>query len=245
MQEKLEAVLKKTADYCARLDQVALYFVCTEEVAEKIYNPFWRVRVFAKNDYLYDYQLIRRDSDINERRILLGENGRARRIENAPLKTQRFDYKYLIFGPNGVLGSIAQLHNDYSLEAETQIWGHPAVIVKSVPRDPGPSQWLYGKAWVSPTNGSVYKIEWEEKSLGNFEEALDFAKKSGLKPAINFSTEYEYEKNGIRFPSRYRINEDYYPEGSSSGRRLRKSELNVLCRDYKFFTVETEIKSRD
>ena len=91
---------------------------------------------------------------------------------------------------------------------------------------------------------SVFKIEWEEKSIGNYEEALATARRLNARPVISFATEYGYEKNGIRFPSLYKIVEDYQ-QSFGSVRRLRKSESNVICRDYKFFTVETEIKGVD
>ncbi len=246
----LDSLLRKTWEYCDRLDQIALYFTCIEEVSEKIYQPYidmaWAShgRRSTQHDFVYDYQLIRRDSRLTERRILIKENGKDRRVEEASLGTERFNYKTLVFGPNGILGPLAQLHNKYSIDGSDKIWGRPAVTVRVVPLNPEEAHWLYGRAWLSPEDGSVFKIEWEEKSIGNYEEALAQAKKLNAKPIISFATEYEYEKNGIRFPSRYRINEDYQKwMGSIS--RLRKSELEVRCRDYKFFTVETEIKGME
>lgn len=248
-QEKLDELLKKTWEYCVRLDQIALYFTCIEEVSEKIYQPYldmaWgRGRRSAQHEFVYDYQLIRRDAQITERRILLEENGKDRRVEDVSLGTERFNYRTLIFGPNGILGPMAQLHNKYSIDGPDKIWGRPAVVVRVVPLNPDEAHWLYGRAWLNPEDGSVFRIEWEEKSIGNYEEALAQARKLNAKPIVSFATEYEFEKNGIRFPSRYRIVEDYQRSlGFLS--RLRKSELEVRCRDYKFFTVETEIKGME
>jgi len=245
----LDELLKKTWEYCVRLDQIALYFTCTEEVSEKIYQPYrnmawgrgWRL---DQHDFAYDYQLIHRDVRVTERRILLEENGKPRRVEDASLGTERMTYKTLIYGPNGILGPMAQLHNKYSIEGPDKLWGKPAVVVRVVPLNIEEAHWLYGRAWLNPEDGSVFKIEWEEKSIGNYEEALALAKKLNARPVISFATEYGYEKNGIRFPSLYKILEDYQqPFGTA--RRLRKSELEVRCRDYKFFTVETEIKGME
>jgi hypothetical protein len=242
----LDELLKKTWEYCVRLDQVALYFTCTEEVSEKIYQPYrdmawgrgWRL---DQNDFVYDYQLIHRDARITERRILLKENGKPHRVEDASLGTERINYKTLVYGPNGILGPMAQLNNTYSIDGPDKIWGRPAIIVRVVPLHPEEAHWLYGRAWLNPADGSVFKIEWEEKSIGNYEEALALARKLNARPVISFATEYRYEKNGIRFPSLYRIVEDYQqPFGTA--RRLRKSELEVRCRDYMFFTVEVEIR---
>jgi len=52
-------------------------------------------------------------------------------------------------------------------------------------------------------------------------------------------SEYKVEKNGIRFSSRYFIEEAYI---GKKGKKFISSETTVIYRDYKFFTVETEIK---
>jgi hypothetical protein len=52
-------------------------------------------------------------------------------------------------------------------------------------------------------------------------------------------TEYGFEKNGIRFPSRDTSEEAYLkPDGT----KFIRSRTSVVYRDYKFFTVETDIK---
>jgi hypothetical protein len=80
--------------------------------------------------------------------------------------------------------------------------------------------------------------------IASADDDPDLGRQLHARPVIVFSNEYEYEKNGVRFPSLYRINEDcQQPFGPA--RRLRISELEVRCRDYKFFTVETEIKGME
>lgn len=54
-------------------------------------------------------------------------------------------------------------------------------------------------------NGAVLKIEGEQTSLGNYQQALEIAKALGAEPKIEFTSEYEFEKNGLCFPSRYAI----------------------------------------
>ncbi|MGB7295336.1 MAG: serpin family protein, partial [Candidatus Aminicenantales bacterium] len=73
-QARLAAVLKKSAEYCRRLDKAALDFVCLEEVTEfsRYYTPHTDV-------YLYDYQFIRRNEETKERRNLLAFNGKKAR----------------------------------------------------------------------------------------------------------------------------------------------------------------------
>jgi hypothetical protein len=90
----LDLVLKRAAEYCQRLERVSLHFVCNEGIKERIYVS-WRPpsafaskpsSLFRENSYVYDYQLIRRDCDIKEQRILIEENGVRRHEENAELK---------------------------------------------------------------------------------------------------------------------------------------------------------------
>ena len=89
----LDLVLKRAAEYCQRLERVSLHYVCNEGISERIYFS-WRspsafasksFSLFRENSYVYDYQLIRRDCDIKEQRILLEENGLRRHEENAEL----------------------------------------------------------------------------------------------------------------------------------------------------------------
>ena len=56
-------------------------------------------------------------------------------------------------------------------------------------------------------------------------------------------SEYRFEKNGIRFPSKYTVKEHYIrPNEYKTGmEKLAKSEIEVNYKDYKFFVVETEV----
>lgn len=248
-QKRLDDVLQKSLEYCLRLDRIALFFFSVEDVRERIFNPYrimmrpggWKLE---EHTYSYDYQLIRKTGLEEERRILIRENGKPCRVEDAPLKTFRFYYKFLAFGPIGLLGDTAQRIHSYLVEDEVKIWRKPALVIRVVPREPDTARWLYGRAWVSPADGSVFKIEWQEESLENYEETLKYAQALKAKPALRFATEYQYEKNGIRFPSRFTVEEDYSQTTPGGTRKIRKSELQVTLRDYKFFTVGTDVTVR-
>jgi hypothetical protein len=244
---KLAAVLKKAGEYCARLDSVTLYFVCLEDVTEKIYDPFrvtgsipyWKTE---RNNFVYDFQMIRKDA-IEEKRILLNDNNRTLRGESAALQTQRFRYKYIVFGPLGLFGAAEQSHYRYQAEKEERLWGRPTVVVQAAPVTAADSQYVWGKAWLDAADGSILKIVWAEESLENYADIRAFAAALKARPELEFSTEFRFSKNGIRFPSRFTMNEAYREESPSSNlRRLVKSDLEVLWRDYKFFTVEVESK---
>jgi hypothetical protein len=55
------------------------------------------------------------------------------------------------------------------------------------------------------------------------------------------TTEYAFERNGVRFPSRYTIEEAYL---SATNPPLIHSMTEVTQADYKFFRVETGVTIR-
>ena len=184
-----------------------------------------------------------RKGAIEERRVLLRENDKPLRLENAALKTQRFRYKYIVFGALGLFGADEQSHYRYRVEREETLWGRPTIVVHAVPVTAADSLYVWGKAWLDAADGSILKIEWAEESLENYGDIQAFAAGLKAKPDLKFSTEFRFFKNGIRFPSQFTMNEGYREESPSSNlRRFEKSELAVVWRDYKFFTVEVESK---
>jgi hypothetical protein len=230
----LEHILAKAAEYCQRLEQVSLHFVCTEEIEERLY---YSGRFYKENNYTYDYQLIRKGEGIQERRTLLEENGKSRHEENAELKTHRFFHKHVIFGPIGLLSESQQQNHDYVIKKEEKIKGDRCLVIEAVPKEGVQVDHLFGKAWIRENDCSIMKIEWNQESMGNIERLEEAAKKAGAKPIITFVSEYAYEKNGIRFPSKYFVKEEYVKRG-----RYKISQTTTVYKDYKFFIVETEVK---
>ncbi|MBC8359307.1 MAG: hypothetical protein H8E54_10250, partial [Candidatus Aminicenantes bacterium] len=121
-------ILKKSREYCRRLSQVALYFVCMEEISEKSINVvqvvkmirgmgswFVEKEVVIKHKYLYDYQFIRKDDRKIERRILLEEDGVKKKEEVTRLKTTMFQYKNVLFGPVNLLSEERQQFFNYKM----------------------------------------------------------------------------------------------------------------------------------
>ncbi len=244
-QDELRSILQKAGAYCERVDSISLYFVCIEEIEETLFNPFrnlefparsWKV---DKNKYVYDYQLVRQD-EIKESRTLLYENGKGLNLKDAPLKTKRFQYHNVIYGPNGIFGFKVQGEYDYSIEKEVKLWGIPTLIIKAVPALKEGTKSLYGRAWIDKVTGAFLKAEWEQEAVMNYGAVQEFAKANHARAALKQESEYRYDKNGIRFPSKFLVAEDYYQERSGGGRRIiTKSLLKVEYKDYRFFIVDT------
>jgi hypothetical protein len=256
-QAELETILKKCADYCEKLANSALFFVCRETIKEEIYQsggPVVSVRTVTssgryairgirggrsieKNTYVYDYQLIRKDNRIKESRILLKENGKKKNEKNAPLKTKIFEHKNVIMGPIGLLSDYWQRFHDYKIVKKDK----KTVVIEAVPKYGYKLNQLFGKIWVRKNDFSILKIEWNQEAIENYERIEEIAKKLKAKPLITLVSEYAFEQKGIRFPSSYSIKEAYII--GRGRRRFLRSKKTVTYKDYKFFTVEWEIKS--
>ncbi len=231
-----------------------LFFVCKEEITEKIYGRFSvsstrddirevypRARGgTVKNVYIYDYQLIRKKNEFKEQRILIEENGKKKHEENAPLKTIFFRHENIVFGPIGLLSSYWQPRHDYRIIKEERMKGDKAIVIEATPKPGYTFGHMYGKIWVRKSDFSILKIEWYQQSIKGYELVEETANWLRAKPHLSLIAEYGFEKNEIRFPSKYSLDEVYIMK--RGGKRYRKSETVVLYKDYKFFTVEWEIK---
>lgn len=262
-EDVLNRVLSQTGKYCEKLKNSVLDFVCVEEIKEKIDyskddpSQNHRSKMFRSmdgmmsetkrakvssiktNKYLYDYQLMKKGGQTYEKRILMEENGKSRREENAQLKLETFWHKFVVLGPVGLLSKYWQEHHDYKIIGNKKYRGKKALVIEAIPKNPDETSHLHGKIWVDETDSSILKIEWDVKSTGNYEKIEEFAMRINAEPRITMISEYDVEKNGIRFPSRYSVREAYY---SRSGRTFARSEITVTYEEYKFFTVDTEIK---
>ncbi len=206
-------------------------------------SPFaLRVRKKVRSSYIYDYQLVRdRMGQITETRTLIKENGRDVLEKNAALKTRVFAYGFAVMGPVSLLGSDRQALFDFKVIKETKLGKDRAVIIQATPKPGSPGDILSGKIWVRKSDAGVLKIEWVPESIGHYTGILDFAKQIGGQPRLTLTTEFALEHNGVRFPSRYTIQEMYL---FSTRSPLIRSMTTVTQADYKYFTVETGVTLR-
>jgi hypothetical protein len=231
---RLAAILKKSGEYCQRLDKAALDFVCLEEVTEmtRFYTPHTDV-------YLYDYQFIRKDRETKETRNLISVNGEKANTQDSTLDTVMFQYKNVLFGPVGLLSTAWQAYHDFRLVEEDTLSNEKVVVVEATPNAFLVTPHCYGRIWIKEEDGSVLKIVWDQRSLGNFRAIEEWAKLHDAEPRITAYSEYGVEKNGLRFPSRS-YTENAFIE--KNNRKLVNAEISIFYRSYKFFTVETEVK---
>jgi hypothetical protein len=255
--DKLAAVVQKGLEYCRRLDKAALDFICTEYVEEAVnrasrpsatavtlnmtgetYIKPAPVDSFKTTYYLYDYQFVRKGKEVKERRDLMEKDGEKVPQANAATATKHFKFRDILFGASILLGEGAAVKYEYSLVGEGKIQGDAVVVVACAARPEYAGKTLTGRASVRVRDGAVLKIDWDPESFSGYDEVLSIAEWLGMAPKIQSSTEFGIEKNGVRFPS-LDVTEEAYTAGSKS--RFVRSTTTIKYKDYKFFTVETNI----
>lgn len=266
-QTALPDILKATGAYCETVKQMALFFICTERIREEE-NSFSRgtgasrsspdalkVSKTKTRTFVYDYQIVKKNDDVSEKRTLLEENGRRRYEENAELSTLKFSARNLVYGPVGFLSRYWQSHFVYEIVGEEEVAGKRAVIVRAVPNAQREENNNLGRVWVDAATYRILRIELEPQDLQGSEVNLDDKAAEGNaiflgrqdSPAavqyhrqLTWTIDFGEEKNGVQFPSRQVIREWYV---SNMGFRIIKREVAFDYSGYKYFTVEVEVKS--
>ncbi len=245
-QSLLPKILEKTAEYCRLFGTASLNYICLEDITEKIYSPYRSIPQsyppvllsIEKNHYVYDYQLIQKSGDVKEQRILLEENGEKRNIREAPLKVKRFRYKYMTSGPM-LLSAYWQGYHNYRIVGTEKVNGERCLVIEAVSKPSFQLEHLSGKIWVRQRDFHILKLEYNQETIDNYRMIEATAEKLKARPLVTLITEYGFEKKGIRFPSRYLQREEYI---NLRGVHFVKSETTVNYRNYKYFTVETEVE---
>jgi hypothetical protein len=201
-----------------------------------------RIRKRVRSQFIYDYQCIQDHAGpITETRTLIKDHGRSVLEKNAALKTQAFSYKFIVLGPVTLLNRDRQRLFDFQAIKEMTIGKDRAIIIEATPKPESHGDTLSGRVWARTSDAAILKIEWQPESVGNYKGIADLAKQIGGQPHLTLTTEFAFEQKGIRFPSRYRIEESYlFPSGAP----LVRSKTDVTLTDYKFFKVETSVAIR-
>jgi hypothetical protein len=264
MEIDLLGLLQRAAEYCQKLESSILDFFCREEVeetidltldAEKPEAPLdeWRylsgrnagtkfisagrVKKF-KNSFFYDYQCLRADRVITEKRTLLREGAEARNEPDAKLKLSGFAYFNNLLSPINLFGERSQTDYDYMISGRERFERRRVLVVEAkLKADVPERRCLSGKAWIDPATADILKMELIQKPTGGLEIFAKRESQYKRKLRLTLRTEFSAEKNGIRFPSRILIEEAYL---NDQGRAFIRSKTEVVYKDFKFFTVATE-----
>ena len=252
-QETLDAILKKAGDYCEKVKAMALFYVCRERVEnerhlfeKKNLLKFSmsaleniKPRRIRTKTYTYDYQLIKKGKEPKEKRILLEEDGEEKYEENIEFRPVKYSGTYMVYGPVGFLSKQWQQHFEYKIVGEDIIDDKKAIIIKSTPKKERETNYNFGRVWVEEKDFSILKIEYDPRSIKDYEDELIQLPIGDLSKKVIWATHFGVEKNGVRFPSQQLIQEFYV---NSEGENLLIEKITFRYEDYKFFIVETDVK---
>lgn len=232
---------------------IALFYVCKERVADERHlfgrknllkfsmstMEDMRPRRIRAKAYTYDYQLIKKGEEPKEQRILLEEDGEEKYEENVEFRPVKYSGRYMVYGPVGFLSKKWQKHFDYKIVGTDIIDNKTAIILESAPKWEREANYNFGRIWVDEKDFSILKIEYDPRSIKDYEDELTQSPIGDLSKKVIWKTHFGVEKNGVRFPSQQLIQEFYV---NSKGEELLIEKITFRYEDYKFFIVETEVK---
>ena len=251
-QKTLERILEKTGEYCERVKNIALFYVCTEKVADVRYSYrqsslSWfslfsvkpRIQKTSKKTYVYDYQLVKKGNEVREKRDLLEEDGQEKHQKNVEFRPVKYFGQYLVYGPVGFLSRYWQRRFDYKIIGEEVLDGKKTIVLESSPKVEREGNCNYGRIWVDSRDFSVLKIEYDPRSIKDYEDELLLHPIKGLSKKVVWTLTFGIEKNRVRFPSHQLVQEHYL---NSKGKMVLMEEISFRYEGYKFFVVEVEVK---
>jgi hypothetical protein len=251
--QTLDTILEKTADYCERVKDIALFYVYKEKVEDERYffsnrnllkfseasSDEIEPRRMRKKTYTYDYQLIKKEKEPREKRILLEEDGKEKYEENVEFRPVKYFGKYLVYGAVGFLSRQWQPRFEYKIVGQDVVEGKKTIVIESFPKEEREENCNYGRIWVDEKDSSILKIEYDPRSIKGFEDEMSKSPVDELRRTVVWYIFYGIEKHGVRFPSQQLIQEFYV---NGEGERILLEKISFNYEDYKFFVVETEVK---
>ena len=152
----------------------------------------------------------------------------------------RVSVRYLVFGPVGFLSRAWQPYFNYVLAGRDKVDGQKAIILAASPVKAREENNYSGRIWVSESDYSILKIEWEPGSIPGFVDRV-VSEVGTLRRKMTMTTVYGTVKNKIRFPSTQVIEERYI---MGVDKEYVKYRAEYRYDRFKYFTVETAVDVR-
>lgn len=265
--EELAGALEGSAEYCGKLEGSALDFICEERIKEVHYNfakdmswnavvvsprggggspyvstwiPSWDPQRTEKHDYTCDYLFIKKGASIEERRIVLKDNGRAISDRSRFLEEKRFTALNPLLATVRILSRDRQPLFNFRIIDEDHVNGREAYVIEAIPKSGNTWGVEYAKIWIDRSGWRVLRSEIQGVPLEGYDDVLADTTQFNIKPILLTSHKYNLEKNGVFFPSHTTIRVDYPEPTSWISRATPKLKIEMEYTKYKFFTVETD-----
>jgi TonB family protein len=232
------------------IDPRDLKFTQTEQIWENPVTGGGIVRKWAtqimdpgrteRNTYICDYQFIKKGDRIEERRILLKENGRRVMDQKKLLEEKRYSVLTPIFASLQVLDQDRQPLFNYKILEEEKVHGKKAFVIEAAPKSGDADSIQSAKIWVDKASFQILKSEIEGVPLDGYEDVLKDSVLLNIEPLFLTTHEYRVEKKGVLFPEFTAVRVEY--RGLRYGRPVSKLKTDMTYKKFKFFVVETDHK---
>jgi TonB family protein len=191
-----------------------------------------------RNSFLCDYLIAKKAGGVEERRIILEENGRRLPDRSKILEEKRFTDLSSLFAPLRVIANDRQSRFAYRLLKEESIHGKKAHLVEALPRSENDDSIWSARIWVDKNSFQILKCEIEGVPIDGYEDVLNDCAILNIKPTFLITHEYRHEKDGILFPFRSKVRVAY--PGIDFRGPIEKIKIDFGYDKYKFFTVQTD-----
>jgi hypothetical protein len=199
----------------------------------------WDTSRTERWDYLCDYLFVKRGEDVEERRIILKDNGRVMPDRTRLLEEKRFTALNPVLAVTRILAQDRQPLFNFRLVDRGKIHGRAAHVVEAIPKSGNTWGVEYARIWIDQKSFQVLKSEIQGVPLEGYDDVLSDSSQFSIRPILTTTHTYELEKNGVVFPERSTIRVEYPEPGGLYGKRS-KLRIDMAYDKYKFSTVETD-----
>ncbi len=242
-QPELSRILKGTAQYCEKLMDASIHFICKERVIESVVTKY----IFrGKSESIHDdtstksfsteYQLLKTGDRIEERRPEQEKNGRGRSAIVQSFKNPLVPY-YLFVRSN-------QKQYRYRMLGSETLWKRSTRIVGIYPAEAPETNPPFAMAWIDDGDYSILKL----KAFSSAVKGMgSLALQAGKREVTDFALEdvhyYKHLNNGVRFPSKTMINLSYEFSNFIKLKKAKKTRQDEVYKDavYKRERIAREI----
>ncbi len=262
----LSRILEGAAVYCEKLGTAALEFICEEKISETHYNfatepkwggivvssretgqimsqaffPQWDPQRTIRSDYVCDYLFVRRGDRVEERRVVLKDDGKKMPDRTTLLEEKRFTALNPVLAAVELLGCERQTLYNYRIIRQADFQGRNAAVLEAIPRSGNSRGVEYATVWVDSENSQILRIEVQGVPIEGYDDVLRDSVQFRVRPYLLTAHTYEFEKNGIRFPGQSIIRVEYPRRGEFTKDRTLKLKIDMKYDKYQFFSVETD-----
>ena len=212
----------------------------TGQIQSQVFFPQWDPQKTIRSDYVCDYLYVRKGDRVEERRVVLKDNGKKMPDRNRLLEEKRFTALDPVLAAVDLLGRGRQALFNYRIIDRPDFRGRNAAILEVIPKSGNSRGVEYAKVWVDSENFQILRSEVQGVPIEGYDDVLRDSVQFRVRPYLLTTHIYEFEKKGIRFPWQSTIRVEYPRHGEFTKDRTLKLKIDMKYDKYQFFSVETD-----